>query len=126
MPDSERLRVFVVDDDAFVADATSTVLRHAGYDVFTFYNAVSAAQEARKSPPKVVVTDYEMPEMNGLVFAAWLRENCPDCKVIIHSGQAAVVAEQAIVGLRFTLLEEPVAPNVLIDAVQEWGPSPSF
>lgn len=119
MPEVTVLRIFVVDDDTLVADATSAVLRHAGHDVSTFYNAISAAREAQESAPHVVVTDYSMPEQDGLVFVAWLRENCPDCKVIIHTGQAAMVAERAIVGLKFTLLEKPVRPSVLIDAVQK-------
>ena len=114
-------RIFVVDDDASVANVVSAVLREAGFDVSTFDTALLAAQHARRFAPDVVVTDYSMPDMNGLVLAAWLQEYCPGCKIVILTGEAAAVAEQAIVGLRFTLLEKPATPSELIDAVHGSG-----
>lgn len=111
-------RIFVVDDDASVADTVTMVLRQAGFEVSTFNSALCAARDTRRSAPNVVVTDYSMPHINGLVLAAWLRENCPACKVVMLTGEAAEVAEQAIAGLEFTLLEKPVSARVLIDAIQ--------
>jgi two-component system OmpR family response regulator len=114
-------RIFVVDDDVFVAHAVTLALRYAGYAVSTFTDALSAAQQARLSAPDVVITDYSMPQFNGLVFAAWLQENCPACGVVILTGQAEAVEEQAFAGLRFTLLEKPVSSRILIEVVQRQG-----
>ena len=61
----------------------------------------------------VVVTDYDMPDINGLVFTA----NCPACRVVIISVDAAEGAEQAPIGLTFALLQKPVPSEVLIAAV---------
>lgn len=113
-----RLRVFVVDDNASVADTISLILRREGFEVFTFHAAVAAAQKAISLLPDVVVADYAMPDIDGLTLTAWLRENCPACKVVILSGNTAAVAERAVVGLRFTLLQKPVAPDVLVAAVE--------
>ena len=111
-------RVLVVDDDEPLAHVISDVLREAGYEVSTFNHALHAAQFALKSAPDVVVTDYAMPDINGLVLTAWLSVNYPACKVVIVSGDAATVTEQAPIGLRFTLLKKPVRSEVLIEAVQ--------
>jgi CheY-like chemotaxis protein len=113
----ERLRIFVVDDNVCVADTVSLVLREAGFHVTTFYDAIPAVQHALQFPPDAVITDYSMPNMNGLVFAAWLQEHCPDCKIVILTGDAALVAETADGDLKFTLLQKPAHPDSLIAAV---------
>jgi DNA-binding NtrC family response regulator len=114
--------VFVVDDDASVANVVSAVLRQAGFEVSTFDNALCAAKHARRVAPHVVITDYSMPDVNGLALAAWLQTNHPQCKIVILTGEAAAVAEHAVVGLKFTLLEKPVVLRDLINAVQESVP----
>jgi DNA-binding NtrC family response regulator len=70
----------VVDDDASIADAVSAVLCLAGFDVTTFYDPLHAAQHAIQSEPHVVITDYSMPNMNGLELAAIMQERYPACK----------------------------------------------
>lgn len=115
---SARSRVFVVDDDRSVADTVALVLQRAGFQVTTFYDAVSAAQYALAFAPHTVVTDFSMPGMNGLELAAWLQQHLPCCKIVIISGEAATVAEQANDGLNFSLLQKPVAPQILIAAVE--------
>jgi CheY-like chemotaxis protein len=112
------VRVLVVDDDKLLAYVISEVLHDAGFEVSTFNHALHAAQFALKSPPDVVVTDFVMPDIDGLVFTAWLSVNYPACKVVIVSGDAATVAEQAPLGLKFALLQKPVPTEVLIAAVQ--------
>jgi DNA-binding NtrC family response regulator len=112
------MRVFVVDDEESIALVASDVLRNAGFEVYTFNDPRLAAQFARESPPDVVVTDYDMPHINGLVLAAWISVNCPACRVVIISGDAPTVAEQAPIGLDFTLLPKPISSKVLIAAVQ--------
>jgi FixJ family two-component response regulator len=109
--------VFVVDDDRLVADTISAVLRSAGLRVRTFYDGLPAINHAIESKPDVIVTAYRMPT-NGLRLASWLREYCPACKVVLISGDAPTCnLDQADRGYRFTLLEKPVDPATLIEAV---------
>lgn len=42
----------------------------------------------RFSPSAVVIIDYEMPEINGLVLARQLREKIPNIKIIMFTGEA--------------------------------------
>jgi DNA-binding NtrC family response regulator len=60
-----------------------------------------------------------MPDMNGLEFAAWLHENCLNSKVVILTAEAAAVAERAVSGLNFTLLQKPIESKKLIGTVNE-------
>lgn len=113
-----RSRVIVVDDETAVADTITLVLRRAGFEVSTFYAALPAAQYALQFAPDVVVTDYSMPSMNGLALTAWLKHNCPGCKIVMISGNVSEVEQEAKNGLNFTLLQKPVNPSVLLVAVQ--------
>jgi DNA-binding NtrC family response regulator len=117
MTEVAKSRVIVVDDDQIVADTVALVLRHAGFEVYTFYDALTAAQHALKSHPQVVVTDYAMPNIDGLELAAWMKYNCPGCKIVILSGKASMLARQADDGPKFTLIQKPVHTHTLVAAV---------
>jgi DNA-binding response OmpR family regulator len=115
---SARSRIFVVDDDVCLADMVSLILHEAGFQVSTFYDALSAAQYALEYQPDAVITDYSMPHMNGLEFAAWLQEHCPDCEIVILSGDATLDAKIREAEMDFTLLQKPAHPDALIAAVR--------
>jgi two-component system chemotaxis sensor kinase CheA len=71
-----RRRLLFVDDSAFFRNMLAPVLQAAGYDVIV----VPAAKEAlamleRNARYDVVITDIEMPEMDGYEFAEALRGN---------------------------------------------------
>jgi DNA-binding NtrC family response regulator len=112
------MRIFVVDADYSAAQATAGLLRRSGFEVFTFDDVLMAAQYAFKNTPEIVVTQYAMPNLNGLVLAAWLKVNYPACKVVVISEDAAKVAEEAPSGLSITLVKKPAAPEVLATVIE--------
>jgi len=66
-----RSRVLVVDDDEAVRNILYKVLEGGGYEVLSASNALDALAICRQSshPIDLLVTDYNMPEMNGLELA---------------------------------------------------------
>lgn len=118
MSKCRKSRAIVVDDDIAVADFVALSLRQAGFEVSAFYSALPARRYAREFAPDLVVTDYSMPDMNGLAFAYWLRENCPSCKIVIISGEISVVEREAKSGQSFTLLQKPFNLKVLLAAIR--------
>jgi DNA-binding NtrC family response regulator len=119
MPDSRnKHRVFVVDDDAQIAEICTLILREAGYEVETFSDGLAALQRAMESKPDVVLTDFEMPKLDGITLAACLENYCPDCRVVMISGQAVQLGEYAVRSSRFTLLQKPVTPSQILAYVQ--------
>jgi DNA-binding NtrC family response regulator len=83
---SASQKLFVVDDDDEIADLLSVVLREAGFDVETFYNARSALLRAADCPLKVLVSDITMSDMDGFTLAKSVRMKNPNCKIILISG----------------------------------------
>jgi CheY-like chemotaxis protein len=69
------IAVLVVDDDAFTASLTGMVLEEAGYDVTLAEGGLDALAKVAGNPAiRVVVSDLNMPGMNGVQLFAALRE----------------------------------------------------
>jgi two-component system chemotaxis sensor kinase CheA len=70
---SARGRVLVVDDTATIRDLERSILERAGYDVVTASDGREALLRIAEGAPDLVVTDIEMPELDGLGLIAAIR-----------------------------------------------------
>ena len=81
--------IYVVDDRPDLVEVAKTSLEMAGYSVHGFVNPVSAlaALRDRHTPiPALLVTDFDMPEMNGLELIRACRCLHPELKILVLSG----------------------------------------
>jgi two-component system response regulator HydG len=85
-----RTRVLLVDDEASTRTALSRLLERTGYDVDAVPDGGAALERLGEVPPDLVVTDLDMPVMNGLELLAALRERARDLPVIVVTGAADV------------------------------------
>ena len=113
--------VFVVDDNAMLVEFASTVLEAAGFSVKHFLDpkaVVRAVQEANPKPA-VLVTDYEMGEMNGLQLIESLHKIHPALKTLLLSGtvDSSIILTQKAQVNRF--LGKPYEPAQLQKVVAE-------
>src|ERR687888_849864 len=70
----ERPVVFVVDDDARVRDALSSLLTAAGLDVAVFGSAAEFLEADKSDGPACLLLDLELPDINGLELQKELSE----------------------------------------------------
>ena len=70
-----KMRVLLVDDDRAVLMLMQTLLTQAGHTVVTARNGVEALRSVEKSMPQLIITDWVMPEMDGIEFCKALRQN---------------------------------------------------
>ena len=68
-----RSRVLVVDDSLSVRRAIASLLEDQGYEVVLARDGLEAVKLMDVSRPDVLLTDLEMPNMNGLELAAHVR-----------------------------------------------------
>lgn len=68
-----RLRVLVVEDSALQRNRVVGALRRAGHHVATAEHGLAALGKALKDPPDVVLTDVNMPVMDGWQLLRLLR-----------------------------------------------------
>jgi len=66
MPEEERLRVLLVEDDRDLADITQAALEMEGLEVSVAYDGQQALAAAERLHPDVVITDLIMPVLDGL------------------------------------------------------------
>lgn len=62
-----------VDDALAIRNAIELILQHHGHDVFVFENGKEAIEFARTEKVDLVITDLNMPEMNGMSLISSLR-----------------------------------------------------
>ena len=66
-------RILVVDDDASLCELLRMHLSAAGYEVSTAHDAISAGYQVLKNPPDLILSDINMPYMDGFEFVAALK-----------------------------------------------------
>jgi CheY-like chemotaxis protein len=111
-------RVFVVDDEANIADTLSLILRRVGFTVRTFYDGQAALEHAQRETPDIVLSDIVMPKMDGLELASKVREQFPHCRILLISGNACYSAllskRENANGHELAILAKPVHPDIII------------
>jgi CheY-like chemotaxis protein len=66
-------RILVVDDDEGIRDLLRMHLTSAGYEVQVAADAIAAGYIVLQSPPDLIITDVNMPHMDGFEFVAALK-----------------------------------------------------
>ena len=109
--------IVVVDDEKIVTSAFKTLLKVEGFCDAHFFNSPKEAIEFLKTNvPDLVISDFLMPEMNGLEFLTEVKKMYPEVSKILLTGYAD--KENAIkaineVGL-YRYIEKPWDNNDLI------------
>lgn len=67
------MKILVVDDDALQRKIIKEALSIGSYDVIALDNATSAKEVLEQDTVRFVITDWVMPDMDGLSFVHWIR-----------------------------------------------------
>jgi DNA-binding NtrC family response regulator len=103
-----RFRVLVVDDHKSAREAVADVLREAQYEVATCASATEALSRLAAEAVDVVVTDLQMPGMDGLEFIKEIERRRFDSQVLMITAHASV--SSAVEAMRhgaFDYIEKP-------------------
>ncbi|MCP5099389.1 MAG: response regulator, partial [Chloroflexi bacterium] len=71
----KQATILAVDDDQTILNSISFVLEMEGYDLVTVNDATKALHVMHESPPDLILSDIQMPIMNGYQFYESVREN---------------------------------------------------
>lgn len=81
--------VIVIDDDNILLDITSQILSKNGFTVFSAKCAVSGFELIARHEPELVLLDYKMPQMDGLVALQQIKTCFPDIYVVMLTGNGS-------------------------------------
>ena len=85
----DKGKIVVVDDEKIVTSAFSTLLKVEGFsDAHFFNNPKEALDYLKDNTPDLVISDFLMPEMNGLEFLSEVKKLYPDVSKILLTGYA--------------------------------------
>lgn len=106
-----RRRILVVDDDPAIRGSLQDYLEWSGYEVETAENGREALSKLGKADYDAVVTDYSMPEINGLSVLHHLRQHHPSLPAVMIIGEkSSEVAAQALAAGARACLFKPFHP----------------
>jgi CheY-like chemotaxis protein len=112
--------ILVVEDEEAVAELTKTTLESYGYRVITAQNGVQGLSlfEKYQHELRALITDTDMPYMDGMGVVHAIKRMKPDLPVIIASGSSRDTEQMAKIETeRMTNLGKPFSAEQLLIAV---------
>ena len=102
-------RVLLVDDQTGVLEVTNLLLKELGYEVTPLGDARQALKVFLHTPDgfDLVITDYDMPQMNGIELASEMLAKHPGSKIVLVSGMGTkdVIQRAKEVGVSEVLIK---------------------
>jgi PAS domain S-box-containing protein len=91
-------RILVADDEPGLVAIVRQLMQRSGADVSIAHGGVAALEAVRAPGAKfdVVITDLDMPEVDGWAVAAAVREHLPDTHVVMLTGWAGDLAPEDV------------------------------
>lgn len=80
------MTILLVDDDPSVLAVLAAVLTREGYKVIAASSPLLALQLAARNAFSILITDFQMPEMDGFTLACRLAKSCVALPVLLMSG----------------------------------------
>ncbi|MHC4572809.1 MAG: response regulator [Planctomycetota bacterium] len=115
-------KVLVVDDEIHIVHVVAIKLRNNGYEVITAANGAEAFELACDEKPDIVVTDFQMPVMNGVELIKKIRGNAgmKGMPVILLTARSFSIADEQQQELEISeCLSKPFSPKELLRSIED-------
>lgn len=118
-------RILVVDDDEYLARMVADLLRLEGYQVWTASDGLQGSSTYYRHQAQTVLTDIDMPQLDGFEMMRCIRAINPSARVIYMSGsperyRRTLVAEAQNFGA--SVLRKPFNKTALLSMVSSSSP----
>ena len=114
-------RVLVVDDDELILRALGRILESAGFEARCYADPDRALAAIEVDAPVVIISDYMMPEMDGITFLKAARSRFPGAvRILCTAAEDFRVALQAVnSGEVFRIISKPWHQQELLATVNQ-------
>lgn len=121
MPDDRKTRILIIDDDIGFRDLLRIHLSSAGYQVQVADDGVTGGRALLAHPPDLIVSDVNMPFLNGFELLSLLRADAETAAipVILLSGRSDgdTMAKAVELGAA-DFLTKPVTRDQLLESIE--------
>jgi len=125
-------RILICDDEIHILRAAEFKLKKAGYEVCIANDGQEAWEALQRQTPDVLITDCQMPRMNGLELVQKVREelHLHDLPIFMLTAKGFELSHEALAQKWNVLavLAKPFSPRELLEKVQavlEEQPAPT-
>lgn len=120
MSDADNCTLLIVDDDPYVLESLSALLREFGFNVFTSRNATDALEIVKQLPLDLVLTDIKMPSVSGIELLQHIHSFNPQLPVILLTAFAELdTAVDAVKRGAFDFITKPCNPDYLVHSIEK-------
>ncbi|MDJ0521284.1 MAG: sigma-54 dependent transcriptional regulator [Planctomycetota bacterium] len=112
-------RILIVDDDPLVPRTLRILLRKHGHDVDAAEHARAAFERMAEEQFDLVISDINMPELDGFEVLRHVKDNHPATEVILLTGYGTI--ENAVRGMKegaFDYITKPVLDDEMVVVVE--------
>ena len=101
-------RILVVDDEVELRASVERILRRAGHEVDTAANGTDALAAVGRLPYDLMVTDFKLPDLDGIEVMRQARRVRPDIEVVLMTAFANIpLAVEAIKQGAYDFIPKP-------------------
>ena len=114
--------ILLIDDEEIVINTSEMMLKSLGYKVIKAHSGYEGLQlfEENKSKIDLIISDFEMPKMNGKEVMNKLRKIDPQIKVMLSSGTLTNADEKNVMNKGFSgFLKKPYNINTLCEKMAQ-------
>jgi DNA-binding NtrC family response regulator len=112
--------VLIVDDQESIRELYQIFAIREGYECEVASNGREALDICDKRVPTLVITDIEMPVMNGLVMMKELGQSYPQVKIVAVSGSGDGRLTEALELGAVATFEKPLNPAVMMKKISNF------
>lgn len=120
MPEYEKRKIMIVDDDSIMRELLKGLLRNAGHSIVgEAGNGEQVAGVLEKVTPDVICLDIHMPKMDGMQCLEMLKAAHPNIVVIMISSEATLpVVQDSLAKGASGFIVKPFNAAKVLDTIQ--------
>lgn len=114
--------ILIADDEPHIIRVMRMSLEQAGYEVQFVHNGAEALESILKTPPLALITDIDMPVLNGKELCQKIQQEIPDREfpIFVISSKTNLEHRQWTRDIEnLSFVEKPLSLRKLISALQD-------
>lgn len=121
-PVRRPMRLLLVDDERAVLRGLRRVIaqRRPLWELHCESGGAAALARLGQTHIDCMMTDLQMPNMDGVALLDQVRERHPACVRLVHSSQIETTGREQVAALCHRMLHKPATPTQIIETL-EWG-----
>ena len=114
----KKVKTLLVDDDELIRDSLNLVFRLNGCFLQPVKTAEDGLKELKNEHFDIIISDFKLPQMDGLKFFKLVKTTHPNClKVLISACIDANTESEAFASGAHKIIEKPFSIKALVESL---------